>query len=153
MTEIVDTRDRAPWAIATRTQALLVLAYSTGAAALAGVAAVHVQQYVEIIHLVRWIGPLFLANAAACAVTVVGLAFRPTRQLASLAGVVISALTLAGLVVSYGDGLLGWREAGFRTAIALDVVTTLVAITALAVALTIAAGRSGETFGRSTSRG
>src|SRR4051812_10280500 len=152
MSDVTSSHGQVPW-VATRTQTVLVLAYSTGAAALAGVAAVHVQQYVEIIHLVRWIGPLFLANAAACAAVVVGLAFRPTRQLAALAGVVISALTLAGLVVSYGEGLFGWREAGFRTAIALDVVTTLVAITALTLALTIAAVRPGEGLGRNTLRG
>jgi hypothetical protein len=128
-----------PPLLATRAQAVLALAYSTGAAALAGVGAVHVQQYVTTMHFVRWIGPLFLANAAACAVTIVGLAFRPTRKLAALSGVLISALTLAGLVVSYGQGLFGWHEAGFRTAIAVDVITTVVATAALTVALTISA--------------
>jgi hypothetical protein len=127
---------RPPW-VATRAQAVLALAYSTGAAALAGVGAVHVQEYVTTMHFVRWIGPLFLANAAACAVTIVGLAFRPTRKLAALSGVLISALTLAGLVVSYGQGLFGWHEAGFRTSIALDVITTVVATAALTVALAI----------------
>jgi hypothetical protein len=125
--------------VATRTQAALALGYATGAAALAGVGAVHVQEYVATMHFVRWIGPLFLANAAACAVTIVGLAFRPTRQLAALGGVLISALTLAGLVVSYGQGLFGWHESGFRTSIALDVVTTVVATIALTVALAISA--------------
>jgi hypothetical protein len=129
---------RPPW-VATRAQAVRALAYSTGAAALAGVGAVHVQEYVTTMHFVRWIGPLFLANAAACAVTIVGLAFRPTRKLAALSGVLISALTLAGLVVSYGQGLFGWHEAGFRTSIALDVITTVVATAALTVALGISA--------------
>jgi hypothetical protein len=128
-----------PSRVAMRADELVVVAYSTGAAALAGVGAVHVQQYATIMHLVRWIGPLFLANGAACAVTIVALAFRPTRQLAALSGVAISGLTLAGLVVSYGQGLLGWREAGFRTSIAVDVITTVVAMIALTVALTIAA--------------
>lgn len=127
--------------VATRAQHLLVLAYATGAAALAGVAAVHVQQYVTLVHAIRWIGPLFLANAAACAVIVVGLAFRPTRQLSALSGVAVSVLTLAGLVVSYGEGLFGWAESGFRTAIALDVVTTVVATIALTAGLAIAAAR------------
>jgi hypothetical protein len=66
---------------------------------------VHREEYVTLVHPVPWIGPLFLANAAACAVTIVGLAFRPTRLLAWLGGVVISALALGGLVVSYGQGL------------------------------------------------
>jgi hypothetical protein len=124
---------------ATRAQAALALAYSAGAAALAGVGAVHVQEYVTTMHFVRWIGPLFLANAAACAVTIVGLAVRPTRQLAALGGVLISVLTLAGLVVSYGQGLFGWHETGFRTSIAVDVVTTVLATVALTVALAISA--------------
>jgi hypothetical protein len=60
--------------------------YALGAAALAGEAVVHVQQYFSFFHDVRWIGPLFLANGAACAVTIIGLAWRPTRQLAALSG-------------------------------------------------------------------
>jgi hypothetical protein len=134
----ISFQGRPAW-VATRMQGLLVLAYFTGAAALVVVGAVHVQQYISILHAVRWIGPLFLANAAACAVAVAGLAFRPTRLLAALSGVAIAGLTLAGLVVSYGEGLLGWREVGFRTSIALDVISTLVAMVALTLALAVAA--------------
>ena len=136
----IGSRHQRPW-VATRAQHLLVLAYSTGAAALAGVAAVHIEQYVTLVHAIRWIGPLFLANAAACVVIVAGLAFRPARQLSALSGVAVSVLTLAGLVVSYGEGLFGWAESGFRTAIALDVVTTVVATIALTLGLTLAAAR------------
>jgi hypothetical protein len=35
-----------------------------GALSLAGEAAVHVQQYASLLHEVRWIGPLFLADDA-----------------------------------------------------------------------------------------
>jgi hypothetical protein len=49
--------------------------------------------------------------------------------------------------VSYGQGLFGWREAGFRTAIAVDIITTVVAIIALTVALGVAAAPR-ETVGR-----
>jgi hypothetical protein len=122
---------------ATRAQALLVLAYSTGAAALAGEGAVHVEQYVTLVHPVPWIGPLFLANAAACAVTIVGLALPPTRQLACLGGVVVSALALGGLVVSYGPGLFGWHEVGIRTSITVAVITAVVATIALTLALAV----------------
>jgi hypothetical protein len=66
-------------------------AYALGALSLAGEAAVHVQQYASVLHRVRWIGLLFLANAAASMVTVIGLAYWRTRALAALAGVVISA--------------------------------------------------------------
>jgi hypothetical protein len=123
----------------TENQALGVLGYATGAAALTAEGAVHVQEYVTLLHVVPWIGPLFLANAAACAVTVVGLAIRPTRQLAALGGVVISALALGGLVVSYGQGLFGWHEAGFRTTIAVAVIAAVVAMIALSCALAVAA--------------
>jgi hypothetical protein len=148
MSAITSSRHQPTW-VATRTQRLLVLAYATGAAALAGEGAVHVEQYFTLVSVVPWIGPLFLANAAACAITIAGLAFRPTRQLASLAGVVISALSLGGLVVSYGPGLFGWHEVGFRTSIAVAVITAVVAPIALTLALTVTAAR-GETTGRST---
>ena len=120
MSVIPSSRAQLPW-VATRAQALRVLAYSTGAAALAAEAAVHVQEYVTLLHEVRWIGPLFLANAAACAAIIVGLAFRPTRQVAAVGGVAVSVLALGGLVLSYGPGLFGWHEAGFRTSIAVAV--------------------------------
>ena len=138
MTEISSSPVHLPWA-ATRAQALLVLAYSTGAAALAAEGAVHIREYVTLVHVVAWIGPLFLANAAACAATVIGLALRPTRRLAALTGVVISALALGGLVVSYGQGLFGWREAGFRTSIAVAVISAVVAAIALTLALAVSA--------------
>jgi hypothetical protein len=46
--------------------------------------------------------------------------------------------------VSYGQGLLGWHEAAFRTSIVVDVTTTVVAMIALTLALTIAAPRPRE---------
>jgi hypothetical protein len=146
----VNTSSRDPLdRVATRAQALLVLAYSAGAAALAGEGAVHVEQYVTLVQPVPWLGPLFLTNAAACAATIAGLAFRPTRQLASLGGVVISALALGGLVVSYGQGLFGWHEVGFRTSIAVAVITAVAATIALTFALALSADRPRETVGRS----
>jgi hypothetical protein len=103
MSVTTSSRDQLPW-VATRGQALLVLAYSTGAAALAGESAVHVQQYVRLVGEVPWIGPLFLANAA-----------------------------------------VGWHEAGFRTAVAVGVITAVVATIALTLALAVAATRPRET--------
>jgi hypothetical protein len=143
MSVITRSHDTLPWAAA-RSQTLVVLAYATGAAALAGEAVVHIEQYVTLLGEVAWIGPLFLANALTCAATVVGLAFRRTRQLSALAGVVISALALGGLVVSYGQGIFGWHEAGFRTAVAVGVVTAVVATIALTLALAVTAIRAGE---------
>ena len=77
--------------------AVAAAAYALGALSLAGEGAVHVQQYASLLHEVRWIGPLFLANAAASVVTIIGLAYGRTRALAALAGVVISALALGSL--------------------------------------------------------
>jgi hypothetical protein len=120
-------------------EAVVPAAYGLGALSLAGEAAVHVQQFADLLHGVRWIGPLFLANAVAIVAVVAGLALRRTRQLAALAGVVISALALGSLVVSYGHGLFGWQEAGFRTPIALAVIAEVGAVVLLTAALTSSA--------------
>src|SRR3954463_11747810 len=110
-------------------------ASALGALSLAGEAAVHVQQFADLFDGVRWIGPLFLANAVAIVVVIAGLALPRTRQIAALAGVVISALALGSLVVSYGQGLFGWQEAGFRTPVALAVITEVGAVVLLSTGL------------------
>jgi hypothetical protein len=110
-------------------------AYALGALLLAGEAAVHVQQFIAEFHGVRWIGPLFLVNAAAIVVTIAGLALPRTRPLAALAGVVISAVALGSLVISYGQGLFGWQEVGFRTPIALAASFEAGAVVFLSAAL------------------
>jgi hypothetical protein len=84
-----------------------------------------------LIHAVRWIGPLFLANAAASVAAIAGLAYPRTRQLAAFAGVVISVAALASLIVAYGRGLFGFFEGGFRTAIELAVITEVGAVVLL----------------------
>ena len=113
------------------------VAYALGALLLAGEAVVHVQQFVAVFHGVRWIGPLFLANAVAVVLTLAGLARTQTRPLAALAGVVISAVALGSLVISYGHGLFGWQEGGFRTPVALALITEAGAVILLALALTL----------------
>jgi len=109
--------------------------YALGAAALAGEAVVHVQQYVSLFHEVRWIGPLFLANAIACVAVIAGLAHARTRELAALAGVAVSAIAIGSLVVSYGQGLFGWQEAGFRPVIELTLIFEVAAVVLLSAAL------------------
>jgi hypothetical protein len=118
-------------------EAIVAAAYALGGLLLAGEAVVHVQQYISIMHGVAWIGPLFLANAAACVAAIAGLASARTRQLAALAGVVTSVVALGSLVVSYGRGLFGWQEAGFRTPIALAVVAEVGAVILLSSALAV----------------
>jgi hypothetical protein len=116
--------------------------YAVGAVMLAVEAAVHVQQFVSRFHAVRWIGPLFLANAAGSLLATAGLAHDRTRPVAALAGIVISACALGSLVVSYGTGLFGWMEGGWRTAIALALVSELAAVLTLAAGLAGAALRA-----------
>jgi hypothetical protein len=115
-------------------------AYVLGALLLAGEAVVHVQQYVSEFNDVRWIGPLFLANAAAIVVVIAGMTQPRIRRLAALAGVVISAVALGSLIVSYGQGLFGWQEAGFRTPAALAMITEAGAVILLATALALEPG-------------
>jgi hypothetical protein len=110
-------------------------AYALGAVGLAGEGVVHVQQYFHLYHEVSWIGPLFLANGAACLAAIVGLAYPRTREPAALAGILISVLALAGLVISYGHGLFGWQEAGWSTAVLLVVIAETGAVIFLATAL------------------
>jgi hypothetical protein len=136
-----------PWWVGTAAAtALADVAFALGAIALAGEAAVHIQQYATLVHGVRWIGPLFLANAVVCIAAVLALAYRPIRPLAALVGVVTSALALAGLIVSYGrqGGLLGWPEAGFRTAIVLAVVSELAAVVLLSTGLAAMSASPGD---------
>jgi hypothetical protein len=141
----VATRAPAPpsWAVGS-SEAIGVAAYALGAVALAGEAAVHIQQYADLFHDVRWIGPLFLANAAASVVVLAGLAYGRTRDLAALAGIVVSALALGSLVVSYGRGLFGWQEGGFRTPVELALIAEVAAVILLSVGLAVRAMLAGE---------
>jgi hypothetical protein len=111
--------------------------YAAGALALLGEGTVHLQQFAALFYGVRWIGPLFLANAAACAFAIAGLTGRSTRPLAALVGSAVSALALAGLVVSYGDGLFGWMEFGLRPPVAVALACELAAVLALTAALAV----------------
>jgi hypothetical protein len=114
-------------------------AYGLGAVALAAEGAVHVQQFVSVLDGVRWIGPLFIANAVAIVVVLAGLAAARTRIVAALAGIGISAVALGSLVISYGTGLLGWQEAGWRTPIAIAVAAEVAAVLLLAAGLAASA--------------
>ncbi len=118
------------------------MAFALGGLLLAGEAAVHAEQYVSFFSGVPTIGPLFLANAASCVVTIAGLLYARTRQLAAVAGIVISTVALASLLVSYGRGLFGWQESGFTTEIALAVIAEAGAVAVLATALALRAFRA-----------
>ena len=76
------------WSGAER-EAVVLVPYALGALLLAGQAAVHVQQYVSLFHEVRWIGPLFIADAVASLVVIAALTICRWRRLAALAGIAI----------------------------------------------------------------
>jgi hypothetical protein len=99
--------------------------------------AVHLQQYVVTFHTVRWIGPLFVLNAAGCAAAAIALLFRRTVRLGALAGVAISVASLAGLAKSYDGGLFGWFEFGLRPPIEIAIAAEAVAALALASLLVL----------------
>ena len=117
--------------------------YGLGAVGLVAEAVVHVQQFISLFSGVRWIGPLFLLNAAAIVVVLLGLAYARTRAPAAVAGVTISALALGALIISYGTGLFGWHEGGFRTPIAIAMIAEVVAV--ISLALGMAASTTGST--------
>jgi hypothetical protein len=121
-------------------------AYAAGALLLATEGAVHAEQFVSAFYSVAWIGPLFLANAAACVVAIAGMCFARTRRVAGLAGVVISTVALLSLVVSYGMGLFGWQEGGFRPEVAIAAFTEAGAVIALTTALALS---NASRYGRS----
>src|SRR5215208_7903889 len=98
--------------------------YALGAAAVAGEAVVHVQQYVSLFHEVRWIGPLFLANAIACVAVIAGLAHARTRARASSRRLPVWRSPPSGRKPGreLRPGLFGWQEAGFRPVIELTLI-------------------------------
>ena len=104
---------------------------AVGTAALVAEGALHLQQYVAIFHTVRWIGPLFVLNAAGCGAAAIALLFRRTVRLGALGGVAISVAALAGLAKSYDGGLFGWYEFGLRPPIEIAIAAEAVAALAL----------------------
>jgi hypothetical protein len=116
-------------------EVVIPAAYALGALVLIGQAAVHIQQYVSLFHGVRWIGPLFLGDAVVAIAAAAGVGVARLRRSAALAGIVVSTGALGGLVVSYGRGLFGWQEGGFRMPVAFAVGTEMAAVILLAVAL------------------
>jgi hypothetical protein len=115
----------------------VLVPYVLGALLLAGQAAVHVQQYASLYHEVRWIGPLFLADAVASVVVIAALTIRRWRRLAALAGIAIAVFALGSLAVSYGRGLFGWQETGFGTPLELTVIFEVGTVVFLAIALAL----------------
>jgi hypothetical protein len=121
--------------------AVMPATYALGALFMAGEGIVHAQQYTVLFHDVRWVGVLFLGNAVAALAIVAGLLDSRLRTVAALGGVTVSAIALGSLVVSYGHGLFGWQEGGFRTPVQLAVIAEVGAIVCFAAALAASARR------------
>jgi hypothetical protein len=123
-----------------------------GAAALVVEGAVHVQQYVQLVSTVSWIGALFILDAIGCAVAAAGLMFRRTASLAAAVGAVISAAALLALAKSFHGGFLGWEESTLRPAIWIAIMSEAVAAVALG-GLLLAAGAPRAWRARAASAG
>jgi hypothetical protein len=80
-----------------------------GAALLAGVGAIHLHLWLAGYRAVPAIGKLFLADVVCAFLVAGGLVAWPSR-LSALAGAVLAAGTLVGLVLSVNVGLFGFRE-------------------------------------------
>ena len=102
-----------------------------GAGLILAEGAIHLQQLVEFLHAVPYIGPLFALNAAAALIVAVVLAIR--RGLAApIVGIGLSVGALAAIALARGDGLLGYVEPVFRPAVALAVAVEVASVAALA---------------------
>ncbi len=112
-----------------------------GAAALVGVAAVHLQQYFGAADLgsVKVIGPLFLANAIAALVIALVLAVRGGTT-AAVAGIALSAGALSALAYSLSRPLFGFMDI-YRTAVFVAIAVETMAILLLAGLVAVARAR------------
>lgn len=122
----------APHEPAVRAAWLLHVLRFAGAAALVGIAAVHLQQYfgADEIDTVSVIGPLFLVNAAAALAIALVLAVRGGTTVA-LAGIGLSAGALGALAYSLSLPLFGFMDI-YRTAVFVAIGVEAVAILVLA---------------------
>jgi hypothetical protein len=84
-----------------------------GALLTAAMGAIHLYLWLDGFRFIPVVGVLFLVNAAGAAVLAAALVAVPVRSLAPVAalGVLFTAGTLAGLLLSLTVGLFGVREA------------------------------------------
>lgn len=94
------------------------------------VAGVHWQQYIVLLNQVDTIGPLFLLNAAGGAALAVLLLQRDVtlRVLGALGAIPLCLGSLVSIVLSMGDGIFGYQEPEWRTAVVVAVVAEAVAV-------------------------
>lgn len=107
------------------------------AAAVAVIAGVHFQQYVDFMSEVPTVGVLFLLNAAGGAGLAVALV-QPDRQVRVLAAVGSVGLALASLIsiaIALSSQLFGYSEPSLRLPIVIAIVAEVVALPLLALVL------------------
>jgi hypothetical protein len=107
------------------------------AAAVAVIAAVHFQQYVDFMSEIPTVGVLFLLNAAGGAGLAVALV-QPERQVRLLAAVGSVGLALASLIsiaIALNSQLFGYSEPSLRLPIVIAIVAEVVALPLLALVL------------------
>lgn len=140
----------------------LRVARYVGALALLAVGLDHIEQfYVDSYWAIPTIGTLFALNFASATLVAVGIT-TPIERLAgrwgkrllallALSGIGIAAGSLAGLLVSEGSGLFGFREIGYRTPIVVSIVLEVATVLLLAAFLA-ATYRGGVNVRRTSTR-
>lgn len=110
------------------------------------VGAVHYQQYIAVLHDIKTIGVLFLLNAAGGAALTIALLWndRTLNRLAALGSIPLCLGSLVSIVLSMGNGIFGYQEPDWRTAVVIAVVAEVAAVIALL-------GYLGPTTGEQTS--
>ena len=109
---------------------------------------VHLQLWLDGYRGIPYVGPSFLANALASALLALAVSARPGRAVAA-AGILLSAVTLAALVMSRTVGVLGFTEPTWTDQAVRATAAEVGAIVALAAAL-VASGRAGRGSPRRT---
>jgi len=111
-----------------------------GAAALLGVGAVHLEQYIGVhFRVVPVIGPLFLLNFIGSVLIAAGL-FLPLRRLhglLALGGIGVGVVSIVFLELSEHGGIFGFQDYGYRTAIVVALAAEAAAAVLLAAYLAV----------------
>lgn len=111
-----------------------------GAALLLVEGGVHLQQLLAFFFAVPWIGPMFAANAVACA-ALAGALLAWRSPLVPLAGLLVSAGAIGALALSFTVGLLGWQEPGWRAPVVVALAAEVGAVLVLGALLALPLAR------------
>lgn len=126
---------------------------SSGALAILGVGAVHLQQYGAAYRAIPTIGTLFLLNGISSTIVGIGLLVPIERAVAArranaavamlaMAAVAIAVGSLVALFISESGSLFGLSESGYRTPIVIAMVTEVATIALLGPVATVTLARA-----------